>query len=761
MLVGLELGGASLTTHDDLSLGSGVLGSVCWGPTELLRDLELRLGLALPLAPHAVRVARYAARMSRLAPQGRYYSRAFAVDALGTATAMLALRDVLIEAGWTAQPLDDAGARLDALQELEQLTEPELPAGNPDRLRAIANELGRRSFRVYEELTLVEPSEEWSSAWQRIFSALDRAGTRIGVEQPLLSGAPAETDLGRLQRAVRGEWSEDEPIELRGDGSFAVIEAETSWQAAHVTAAILASASETDTVVIREHDAAALDNALAALGVRTQGLRTKSAWRSALQVLPLALELAFEPKDPYRVLELLTLPVGPFNGFVGHALARALAQSPGIGSPAWETVKQQLSSREQASQRTAEHLVRIADWLEAPGVEARVGAPMAILLAVVQRVRDWLVTRIASTPEDSLLLAAAQQAAALRAALESDPRPTLTLVQVRQLAESVLASGTSAELLREPAGRLPCVDSPSHLRIARDRVLWWSFTASPSSPRGARWRRQEAVALAKAGLDFPELGQRLVARAAAARIAFCCATERLVLVVPRARAGQAVARHPLWEELLAGAHLDPAAFSRVTASARQLEQPAADALLSPPPRLVQREALALPGGHAEWRVPAEQIASLHRFSPGEPRGVARLSVGVGAALPGSGSLGWTRASSSLLTQRQPRPSPGRAGSRRRGIRGGRDQPTCAGQVTAEIIVRARGRGTASPRARVRAGPARAAARRGRVGAFSSPERRRPADCCGGTGHRGPMARGEARRAARSVGGDGARRTCNR
>jgi RecB family exonuclease len=615
LLVGLELGGASLTAYDHLSLGSAALGSVCWGPSELLRDLELRLGLALSRAPHAVRVARFAVRMSRLAPEGRYYSRAFAVDALGTAAAMLALRDALIEAGWTGQPLDDAGERLDALQELEQLAEPELPAGNADRLVAVAIELARRSFPIYDELTLVEPPDEWSAAWRRIFAALELAGTRVGVEQPLLSRAPAETDLGRLQRALRGEWSEERPLQLHGDGSFAVIEAETSWQAAQAAAALLAHASDTDTVVIREQDAAALDNALAALGVRAQGLRTVSAWRSALQILPLALELAFQPKDPYRVLELLTLPVGPFNGFIGHALARALAQSPGIGSPAWEAVKEQLPSRRESGARAAEQLALIAEWLEAPGVEARAGAPIATLLAVLARVRDWLLTRIAGSPEDPLLLAAAQQAGALRAALESDPRATLTLIQVRQLAESVLASGTSAELLRERAGRLSYVDSPSHLRIARARVLWWSFTAPPSPARPARWRRQEADALAKAGLSFPEPGQRLSARAAAARLAFCCATERLLLVVPREQAGQALARHPLWEELLAGAQLDERAFARVTVSARQLSEPETSALLSPPPWLEQQQARALPGGHSEWQVPAEQIAPLDRFSP--------------------------------------------------------------------------------------------------------------------------------------------------
>jgi ATP-dependent helicase/nuclease subunit B len=613
VLAGLDLGGAT-ATEQDWPLGRGAIGNVCWGPIELLRDLELRLGLSTPDQPKAVRVARFAARMAKLTPQPRFFSRSFEIDPLGSAESILRLRDLLVESGWKGESIADGGARLEALYDLERLSQPELPRGDADRVAAVITELTRRSVRLYTELTLVEPSETWSACWQLVFRALERAGTRLLRQESMLPAAPPNTDLGRLQRALH-DGPRSQGIELQGDGSFIVIEAETSWQAAQAVAAILARLPADQTVVVRERDASALDNALAAAGVHTQGLRSVSPWRSALQVLPLALELAFEPKDPYRLLELLTLPTGPFNGFIGHALARALSQAPGIGSPAWEAVKQQLTSREQASTRGAEQLAWIAEWLEAPAVDSRIGAPITTLTAVVERVRRWLVSRIQSSPDDPLLLVAAQQAATLRAALESEPRPSLTLVQVRKLAESVLENGTTADLLCERAGRSALVNTPSHLRSVCGSVVWWSFTASPSVSDRLPWRRRESAALAAAHLRFPDPGQRLTAGAAAARFAFCCATERLVLVVPREHAGQSLSLAPLWDELLAGAKLDERALAAVTVSDLELRTPDATRLLRERPLLTPHEPMDLPGGHLEWIVPSQQVAPLEHFSP--------------------------------------------------------------------------------------------------------------------------------------------------
>jgi ATP-dependent helicase/nuclease subunit B len=619
VLAGLDFGGATLTEFDDLEPAQGRLGHVVWNPSQLLRDLELRLGLGVEIESEALRSPRFGARMAELAPRGRFYSKSFEIDALATARAVLRLRDSLVEAGWGGQELPEGGARLEGITELENLGGPELPPGYVDRLATAERSLADWQTCLYSEIVLAEPERLWPSRWRAIFRSFERLGTALKYQKPSFPGASANTDLGRVQGALEAGNSTT-PIALEGDGSLVLLTAETSWEAASAVVAILDNLAATRTVVVREGDVSALDNIFSGHGARTQGWRSTSPWRAALQVMPLALELAFEPKDPQRVLELLTLPVGPFLGFTGRRLAEALAQSPGIGSPSWEEAKVRLAKgaaqydESARGDRGAQLLARIADWLERPGDDAVSGAPKTTLLEVLDRVRAWLISRIPTAPEDAMLLTAAGHARTLRAALETDPRSTLTLVEVRRLAESVLESGAEMPLINEAAGRIAHVGRPGNIRVARENVLWWSFVASPRTHAGLAWRRQELAALLRAGVSFPNPKMRLADRALGWRQAVLSATERLILVVPQQSASEKTAPHPLWDELVAVTRADEATLARITLNARELRTPSPSTTLLRRPSLRALAPIALPGGYAQWRVPIGAVAPIDHFS---------------------------------------------------------------------------------------------------------------------------------------------------
>jgi ATP-dependent helicase/nuclease subunit B len=628
VLAGLELGGATLTEFDEVDFGIGSIGHAVWSPSQLLRDLELRLGLGRELESEALRVARWSARMAELAPLGRFYSRSFDVDSFETARSVLRLRDALVEAGWAGQPIPHAGPRLAAIHELDHLPTPVLPSGYADRLATVERRLVDWRVQLYSELYLAESLELWPQRWQRIFGALERASTSISQIELTFPGAPRESDLGKVQAALTAGRA-NAAIELRGDGTLTLLTAETSWEAAAATAAILNALPEARTVVIREDDVSPLDNALATHGARTQGWRSTSPWRSALQVMPLALELAFDPKDPERVLELLTLPVGPFPGFVGRRLAEALMQSPGIGSPAWEEAKSMLArgASERAKMQSAPAaapsapepgealLARIADWFEQRGGDPIAGAPKAALLGVIERVRAWLISTIRLNPEDAMLLVAARHSATLRAALESDPRPSLNLIEVRRLAESVLETGAIMSLIGERAGRIAHVDRASSMHVPRENVVWWSFVDSTIPGVASWWRRPELSELSRAGIAFPDPKQRLAERARAWRRPVLAATERVLLVYPRKAAGENSAMHPLWAEIAACSGAGERALRRVTVDARALRHPSTSSTLLASVPLSALEPAALPGGHGEWRVPSAAIQPVDQLSP--------------------------------------------------------------------------------------------------------------------------------------------------
>jgi ATP-dependent helicase/nuclease subunit B len=619
VLVGLEFGGAALTPANALAPGMGQIGVVTWGARELLRDLELRLGIQTRVVSEAVRIARWAARMSALESPTAFFSRSFAVDALGTARALLRLRDSLVEAGWRGEAIASSGPRLQAIAELEHQSEPSLPSGFVDRLAAVTDALAHQECGIYERVTLAEPVELWPLLWQKTFGELERSGTQFEVQRLSLPGACAQNDLGRVQAALLGNRCEP----LAGDGSFVLLTAPTAGEAASATAAIAAELPPSETVIIRAADAGVLDNALAAHGLHTQGWSSVSPWRAALQVLSLALELAFDPKDPQRVLELITLPVGPFSGWSGGLLAKALTQSPGIGSPVWQRAKSRIAevaqgqpeSPDQAeTARSTRLLERIHVWLEQPGHDAETGAPKAQLLSVIERVRGWLLHYLPNALGDATVLAAIRQTDALRAAIDSDVRSTLSLVEVRRIAEFVLESGTAAQLINESAGRIEHVDRAASLQVPRANVIWWSFAADGAGHSALPWRKHELAALSSLGLRFPDPKARLTHHAVGWRRAILAATERVVLVAPSTSAGERLSRHPLWDEIVARAKIDDATRLLITTDASTLRSPKTTRQMFMRPPLTPTAVLALPGGIQEWSVPPDDVVPVDQLS---------------------------------------------------------------------------------------------------------------------------------------------------
>lgn len=640
VLCGLSLDGARLTEVEDLPVGQAVVGCGAFGPSGLLRDLELRLGLAhVHIRPsRSVRIARWSARMAPLAPLGRFYSRSYEVDPWGTAAEVLQMRDTLVEAGWDGAPLANCGERLSQLSEVNAMGDATLPPETGDRLRAVAVAVEAGGSPGYVRLRTVEPLALWSRRWQDVFTKLQVSGCRIELQQPLWSRARPTSDLGRMQQHL---LSGGELVPPAGDGSIVFLRGETVWETAQATAGLL-SAWERDgggrTVVIRNGNPLPLDLALERAGLPTQGIRGSSRLRPLLQVLPLALELAFEPKDPYRILELIALPEGPFRGIVAHQLADALAEMPGLGSESWQAAKTMAAelirkgilsagkTEADATLAIEKSMQRIGEWIEAPG-HPRAAAPRGVLLAVVERVKTWLRGRSNNARDavsddnsdteghdETLFGIAYGQAATLAETLTADPRTTLGLVQVRQLIEAVVGSGGSIHLRDERAGRIDHVDSAAALLCPRGTVLWWSCTSEAAeAPRRLPFSRTERAALGAAGVQLGDARAQMAETAGAWRRVAVAATDRLVLVAPRVECGQAVAVHPFWDELTARMGGDRRTLSLVNLGAHQVlhgRSPLAGCVVDS----AVKPATLLPPSRPEWRLAPQHLARGDRAS---------------------------------------------------------------------------------------------------------------------------------------------------
>jgi hypothetical protein len=569
ILAGLSLGGASLTDSDDLPDGRGEIGRAILGPSGLLGDHRRRLGVVASQTPCALRVARWSARLAAVTEAPAFWTTAFAVDPWGVASDLLRWRDELVEAGWDGRRFPNAGARLDALAAAAEICTPELPAGQADLLARVELAMRARIRPLYQRVDLVEPPECWPFLWRRIFEHHGRLGSVVAVIEPELPGAPSDTDLGRLQSHLRNGGA---PATPKGDGTLLLLRAETPIECASATAALLRASSADDTVCVRGVEPLILDQALARQGLPALGVSSSKALRPALQVLPLVLDLAFEPKDPCRLLELLTLPVGPLQGRVGRELAGALVERPGIGNDTWkrarasaiELVEKQATKRaleqgigaadaaKQANARAGELRRRIETWIERPGYAQVPGAPRAALMDLAADVATWARRRAAVESDEPVFSVAAARAEVLVSVLAEDPRAKLTPIQLGQLVQSVSGGGMGVDLTGEVAGRLDHLDAPAALLRPRATVVWWGFVeASAGSIHRAPWRAAEIAALHAAGIHPVDPVVEARADALSWRRVVLAATRRLVLVAPCSQGGAPTALHPLWDELFA------------------------------------------------------------------------------------------------------------------------------------------------------------------------------------------------------------------
>jgi hypothetical protein len=589
-VVGLQLSGNVLTPLDDEAAGQ--LGRPVWDARGLLDDLELRLGLPREVVSHGVRVQQWSKRLAQLVAESAgappYFAQAYREDPTGTAAQLLKLRDELVDAGWDGAPLTGA-ERLVTLSRLWALQDPPPPAGRADRLVSVEAELGRVTCAPYIALDLVESTELWPGRWRRVFARLAALGTRLGSAQPVWARPSGESDLARFQHALFGE-AQDKSRPLAGDGSLILLRGATSSLLAEPTAALLAADVAPSTVLVRGADEGSLDAALARQGLARQGMRESSRWRPALQVLRLALSVAFVPRDPQRVLELVTLTSGPFAGRAGHLLAAALCDRPGLGNASWRKAKAELAEEQRA---------RVELWLESPRL-ALAGAPREALLEVAERVLDWLTRRSLARPEPSWL-SATMQAQAFVEALRMDPRAQLDRAAVEQLLQDLTEERATGAGATEEAGRLDHVESPERLLVSRERVVWWSFVGEQSLPRPS-FRSQELEVLRRAGVPLLDPTLTLRGRFEGLQRAVHAASRQLVLVLPERVAGVRCTPHPLLDELVGRLLTREEGLSAVTLTVEELAQGSGIAARLPRMPLEPAAFLPLPPARRQWHI---------------------------------------------------------------------------------------------------------------------------------------------------------------
>ena len=454
------------------------------GPEGLLQRLEFWAGLVSPAQSRAERVVRYHNALKAADGPARFYHRSFAADPLETARLLLDWRDFAVDHGWCARPgLEapvEAQGRLGDLAAVETFADGLAPC-TAERVAAMVGRAGLIAAAV-DRIVLADEPADWAPPFRRLFAALTAAGVRIETDPtPLLPGAPAESDLGRLQRALLEPAGNAAPPPLTGDGSLRLYRCLEPHGCAAVLAEVLAGL-EDHLLVAGEHTFL-FGYAARARGLPNPGLGGRSEWRPQQQLLPLLLQVAWSPPGAEAVLQYLTLPVGPLRG-LRRRIGAHFGDRPGYDPAAWQQrIDDYIQTRITAAPAVDEQTLRerIAAWLPIGTAGSRERMPVDLALDLAERVRDYWRSRLGLSagqdgPDMQELAAALQAADAMACALRGWGEDAITREQLNRLIELAALAGGCALGQSRQVSPLNCVESPETARLAAAapaHLAWW------------------------------------------------------------------------------------------------------------------------------------------------------------------------------------------------------------------------------------------------------------------------------------------------
>jgi RecB family exonuclease len=536
-------------------------GYVTAGPGTFLSILETQLGLAAPAAAPTTRLVQYRACVKQFDSPKRFYHASFQVDDLSVARTLLNWRDEWYLAGWQGTFSQKAGRRLRDMAEVEALAGKQVSPCFGQRLQAAINALKGRKTQI-EKIELLDALPDLPHLWRQLLSFFEVVEMDVD-RRPL--PASTQSDLARLQKALLGlnqkRAAKPEKTRLSGDGSVVVLAARSKEVSARLIAEhVRSTRQKADLALLTGPNGDRFDEALESVAEARCGFENASHWRPVLQVLPLAMNLLWQPPDPYLLLQFLNHPMGPLPKRFRKKLAAAVLDAPGIGGRPWQDALQEImqyesKKRKADKQRLKQIREEIDFWVAGPRFDPDQGAPLDVIVERGNQIADWLGKMRwvdAESPDQMLHISAHSQARDLCQALEhlaAQGLESIQQIQLNRLLDEVSGAGTPLADRISECGHVQATDNPAVFADAVDEVVWWDF-GMPALPKPYPWTRSERSELAAHGVLLQTLDDRLEYEARTWLRPVLSAQKRILFIMHDSDDEH----HPLWDQITTCAH---------------------------------------------------------------------------------------------------------------------------------------------------------------------------------------------------------------
>ena len=487
-------------------------GELQRGSKGLLEWFEMHLGLKGEDSSDLLRISPYKTAIAKAIEDhpDLYISSSYLVDAWGTTKQLLRWRDELQLALWDFDCDDESLPRLYTLSVVEgYLTD--LPPGINDRWRLLLDKLEQKEDLPFlTKMTIYEPEASTNPFFLVLFNVLEQRGVKIIYNEPKYNFD--ETDLGRFKTKLLNQSKIDKVSPLQ-DGTLTILRADNAKLIAKALASKLAKSKQLQPLFIIPERGELLEQAMINRGLPAMGYTASYEDGVLGQLLHLVTLFLWDPYDPEKLIQFLSIQISPIDTRLRVKLAEAYAEVSLVGSEKWQKAIENYRAycEKNNPSRVKTIQPKLDRWFSRQRYTITEGAPSAAVIQLYSDLKAWADSFVAKMHQDDHRLGGLKQLSNQCKTLievikleksESGIVDALALTKwIEELSASSYMKAQQAEL-----GAYSQVSNPAALSSTADTVIWWNFLES-SNPlsTSANWSEDEKLQLKSTYLYTDEM----------------------------------------------------------------------------------------------------------------------------------------------------------------------------------------------------------------------------------------------------------------
>lgn len=539
--------------------GQTQAGQVYAGPSTLLNYLGLYLGINTEPGPKPVRIEQYRKALSENLANfpNDFYSESFQQDEVAVARTLLQWRDTLKQAGWEFTETDQMPERLRSLARIESMSQ--LAPGMADHWIQVKSTIQTGYHLPIEKLQITIPWEQLPPFYQDLAQLLIAQQVTVSFANEITPEVKAKTDLGKFQQFLMNTWQENplEAINFKGDGSLILLTGNTESELAQFTSQLIKQGDNWNPLLLNSQEKeASLNDAF-----RQNGLPgSREQFNAALSPIPqqflLTPQLLWDPQDPYRLLEFLTLPDNPLPSGLCRRLASLVSGKPGRGSEKWQkTIEEYLDKvAENQGQEARDDLKgKIDFWLNHSTYPEAKKIPVKVLQERFKALRQWAFSKgqnVENGAEYQVLVS--MIASVTRIFNQMEDEAAIDRITLDKWLNEVYQDHWQ-DRQRAEKESLPVIPGPEALHANVSELLWWNFVDQNSKAYRDWWDEAEVKYLADKEVNLWDYQSRQITAEYLSHAGLMQVKNRLILTIPEKHKGEPLTPHPFYGDLKAAA----------------------------------------------------------------------------------------------------------------------------------------------------------------------------------------------------------------